>query len=44
MTEAIELYVMVFAAALPYALAFAVGNLIVRTLLTSAFTGKLIIK
>lgn len=44
MTEAIDLYVMVFTAALPYALVFAVGNLIVRTLFTSAFSGKLIIK
>lgn len=44
MIEAIELYTMVITAALPYALAFAVGDLIVGTLFTAAFTGKLVLK
>ncbi len=40
MTEAINLYAMVVEAALPYAVAFAVGNLIVTSFLKMAFKGR----
>ena len=44
MQQAIDLYVMVITAALPFAIVFAVGDLIMSTLFTSAFSGKLLIK
>lgn len=41
MLEAINLYTMVVEACIPYAITFAVGNLIVGTFLDAAFGGKL---
>lgn len=40
MKEAIELYALVVEAAIPYAVTFAVGNLIVSSFLRMAFKGK----
>lgn len=40
MLEAINLYTAVVEAAIPYAVAFAVGNLIVTSFLKMAFGGK----
>ena len=40
MQEAIKLYTMVIESALPYAITFAVGNLIVTSFLKMAFKGK----
>lgn len=40
MQEAINLYAMVVQSALPYAVTFAVGNLIVTSFLKMAFKGK----
>lgn len=42
MLNAIELYVSVASACIPYAVAFSVGNLIVGTFLKAAFGGKLV--
>lgn len=41
MTEAIAIYTEVITYALPFAIAFEVGNLIVSTFLRAAFGGKL---
>lgn len=41
MIDAIALYAEVVRAAIPYGVAFAVGNLIVNTFLRMAFGGKL---
>lgn len=41
MHEAIDIYVEMMSQALPFALAFEVGNLIVSTFLRAAFGGKL---
>lgn len=38
---ALDLYVMIVEAAVPFAVVFAVGNLIVNTFLKAAFGGKL---
>jgi len=43
MRNAIEIYVMICASAIPIAIAFSVCNLIVSTFLTMAFKGKVII-
>lgn len=40
MKDAIDLYAMVVSAAIPYAVAFAIGNLIVGSFLRMAFGGK----
>lgn len=40
MQEAINLYTMVVEAALPYAVTFALGNLVVSSFLKMAFKGK----
>lgn len=40
MIEAINLYTAVVQAAIPYAVAFAVGNLIVTTFMKMAFKGR----
>lgn len=40
MKEAIDLYAMVVQGAIPYAMAFAIGNLIVVSFLKMAFKGK----
>lgn len=39
MQEAIKLYAMVVESALPYAVTFAIGNLIVKSFLKMAFKG-----
>lgn len=39
MKEAIELYAMVVASAIPFAIAFSVGNLLVNSFLNMAFKG-----
>ena len=41
MKDAIELYTMVVTGAIPYAMAFALGNLIVGTFMRMAFGGKI---
>lgn len=41
MKEAIQIYTEIAQAAIPYAIAFEVGNLIVGTFLRAAFGGKL---
>lgn len=41
MQEAIQLFTMVVGDALPYALAFSVGNLIVTTFMKMAFGGRI---
>ena len=40
MQEAINLYLMVVESAIPYAVTFALGNLVVSSLLRMAFKGK----
>lgn len=40
MKDAIDLYAMIVADAIPYAVAFAIGNLIVGSFLRMAFGGK----
>ena len=40
MKDAIELYAMVVTGAIPYAITFAIGNLIVGSFLRMAFGGK----
>lgn len=44
MIDAINLYASVITAALPYGIVFAVGDLILGTLFSAAFGGKLKIK
>lgn len=39
--DAIDLYTMIVEAAIPYAIVFALGNLIVKTFLRAAFGGRL---
>lgn len=39
MKEAIELYAMLITAALPFAVAFSIGNLLVNSFLNMAFKG-----
>lgn len=41
MKDAIELYAMIVTSALPYAVTFAIGNLIVSTFMRMAFGGKI---
>ena len=41
MKEAIEIYTQVVTAAIPYVIAFEIGNLIVGTFMRVAFGGKL---
>ena len=41
MRDAINLYAMIVTAALPYAVTFAIGNLIVGTFMRMAFGGKI---
>lgn len=41
MKDAIELYAMIVTGALPYAVTFAIGNLIVGTFMRMAFGGKI---
>lgn len=43
MNDAINLYTMVVSSAIPYGVAFAVGNLIVNTFMRMAFGGKVVI-
>lgn len=40
MQEAISIYTMVVEAAIPFAITFAVGNLVVNTFMKMAFKGK----
>lgn len=40
MKDAIDLYAMIVTGAIPYAIAFAIGNLIVSSFLRMAFGGK----
>lgn len=41
MTQAIELYIMIISAALPFGIAFAIGDLLVGTFMRAAFKGRL---
>lgn len=41
MKDVIELYTLIVSAALPYAIGFALGNLIVGTFMRMAFGGKI---
>lgn len=38
--EALELFVMIVQSAIPYAVVFALGNIVVRTFMRMAFGGK----
>ena len=41
MSEAIELFTMVVTAAIPYGVAFALGQIVVNTFMSMAFGGKI---
>ena len=41
MREAIELFTMVIVSAIPYGVAFAIGQMIVNTFMSMAFGGKI---